>query len=149
MFAVALLLLLAGCGGGEDAAPPPRPAIERAVAQQLAQTSDAIAAALDQGDVCTAAGLADDLNAQVIEAINARRIPAAFQEDLQARANELVNEVNCPPPPEEQPEEQQDKDKKDDKAEKDEKEKKEEEKTDEEQDGEGLPLPLPTITVGG
>jgi len=34
----------------------------------------------------------------VIEAINAGRIPPAFQEGLQARANELVNTVNCPPP---------------------------------------------------
>jgi len=34
----------------------------------------------------------------VIEAINAGRIPSAFQEDLQARTNELVNTVNCPPP---------------------------------------------------
>jgi hypothetical protein len=96
------VLLFAGCGGGEEAAPPPPPAIERAVARELAATSDAIAAALEQGDVCTAAGLADDLNDQVVEAINARRIPPAFQEDLQARANELVNEVNCPPPPAEE-----------------------------------------------
>ena len=35
----------------------------------------------------------------MIEAINADRIPPAFQEDLQSRANELVNTVNCPPPP--------------------------------------------------
>ena len=34
----------------------------------------------------------------MIEAINAGRIPPAFQEGLQARANELVNTVNCPPP---------------------------------------------------
>jgi hypothetical protein len=99
------LLLAGGCGGGEENAPPPRPTIQRAVADQLASTSNAIADALDQGDVCTAAGLADDLNAQVIDAINARQIPPALQEDLQARANELVNAVNCPPPPEEDEEE--------------------------------------------
>ena len=46
--------------------------------------------------MCGAAGLADELNDQMIEAINAGRIPPAFQEDLQARANELVNTVNCP-----------------------------------------------------
>ena len=34
----------------------------------------------------------------MIEAINAKRIPRAFQEHLQARANELVDTVNCPPP---------------------------------------------------
>jgi hypothetical protein len=34
----------------------------------------------------------------VIAAINAGRVPPAFQEQLQARSNELVNTVNCPPP---------------------------------------------------
>jgi hypothetical protein len=32
----------------------------------------------------------------VIQAINTGRIPPPFQEHLQARANELVNTVNCP-----------------------------------------------------
>ena len=100
------LLALAGCGGGGgDAAPPPGPAIERATAERLASTSDSIAEALDNGDVCGAAGLADRLNEQVIEAINAGRVPTTFQEDLQARANELVNTVNCPPPTVEEDEE--------------------------------------------
>jgi hypothetical protein len=94
-------LLFGGCGGGTEAEPPPRPAIERATAEALAATSDSIADALDAGDVCTAAGRADDLNAQVIEAINAKKIPPAFQEDVLSRAQELVNSVNCPPPPEE------------------------------------------------
>jgi hypothetical protein len=49
--------------------------------------------------VCTAAGRADELRAQVTEAINAGAVPARFQEELSAKANELVNEVNCPPPP--------------------------------------------------
>jgi hypothetical protein len=96
------VLAVAGCGGGGgDAAPPPGPAIDRATAEQLASTSDAIADALDGGDVCGAAGLADDLNAQVIAAINLRKIPPAFLEDLQARANELVNTINCPRPADE------------------------------------------------
>ena len=106
-FLLAALLIAGGCGGGEENTPPPRPTIERAVVDQLASTSDAIADALDQGDVCMAAGLADDLNSQVIDAINARKIPPAFQEDLQARANELVNTVNCPPPPEEEEEDEE------------------------------------------
>jgi hypothetical protein len=33
----------------------------------------------------------------VIAAINAGRVPPAFQEQLQARSNELVNSVNCAP----------------------------------------------------
>ena len=64
------LLVLAGCGGGGGDAAPPGPAIERATAERLASKSDAIADALDGGDVCGAA-FADELNDQVIEAINA------------------------------------------------------------------------------
>ena len=61
--------------------------------------SDAIADALDAGDVCTAAGRADELLEATTTAINNGQVPQEFQEDLQARANELVNTVNCPPPP--------------------------------------------------
>ena len=94
-----LLVIAGGCGGGGESAPPPsRPAIDRTVAEQLAATSDSIADSIDQGDVCHAAGLADDLKAQVDEAVAAGKVPRAFQDDLRARATELVNTVNCPPP---------------------------------------------------
>ncbi len=99
--ALAVLLFAGGCGGGGgggEAAPPPPP-IESAAAERLAATSDSIADLLDAGDVCGAAGRADELLAQVTEAINAGAVPSRFQEDLSAKANELVNEVNCPPPP--------------------------------------------------
>lgn len=131
------LLALAGCGGsGGDAAPPPGPAIERATAERLASTSDSIAEALDGGDVCLAAGLADQLNDQVIEAINARKIPTTFQEDLQARANELVNSVNCPPPTDQGGSD-------DEEAEKEKKDKKQDEEPPED---ELVPTePLPTV----
>ena len=70
----------------------------------------------------------------MIEAINAGRIPSAFQEDLQARANELVNTVNCPPPT-------------DTGQSDDEKPKKDKEKKDKKQAEELVPTePLPTIT---
>jgi len=51
----------------------------------------------------------------VIEAINTGRIPPAFQEDLQARANELVNTVNCPATTDEDEDEESKKHKKKDK----------------------------------
>jgi hypothetical protein len=98
---LALVLAASGCGGERSAetTAPPRPTLPRTVAEDLAARSDAIADALDAGDVCTAAGRADELLDATIAAINNGQVPQAFQEDLQARANELVNTVNCPPPP--------------------------------------------------
>jgi hypothetical protein len=99
LLALAALLFAAGCGaGGDNGSPPSRSAIDRTVADQLASTSDSIADSLDDGDVCRAAGLADDLNSQVNSAIAAGKVPRRFQDDLQARATELVNTVNCPRP---------------------------------------------------
>jgi hypothetical protein len=107
-----LPLALGACGGeatsSTDAA---KPALNPAVASRLAAASDAIAESLDQGDVCTAAGRADDLHEAVVEAINNGQVPPEFQEELGSRASELVNEVNCPPPP--PPEDENGKDKKD------------------------------------
>ncbi|MGE5691435.1 MAG: hypothetical protein ACM33B_12840 [Pseudomonadota bacterium] len=68
------------------------------MADRLAARSDAIAAKLAAGDACGAAQEADALRAATVEAINAGQIPAAYQEDLGARVNELVEAVNCPPP---------------------------------------------------
>jgi hypothetical protein len=94
------LVFAAGCGGGGESSPPPsRPAIDPTVAEQLAATSESIADSLDGDDVCHAAGLADDLNSQVNAAIAAGKVPRRFQDDLRARATELVNTVNCPAPP--------------------------------------------------
>jgi hypothetical protein len=95
-----VILLAAACGGGDDSASTDasKPALNPAVASRLAAASDAIAESLEQGDVCTAAGLADDLSDAVVDAINKGEVPPAFHEELTSRANELVNEVNCPPP---------------------------------------------------
>lgn len=93
-----LLVGLAGCGGDGASNDSSKPALNAGVASRLADASDAVAESLDQGDVCTAAGLADDLHDAVVEAINKGEVPPEFQEELSSRANELVNEVNCPPP---------------------------------------------------
>ncbi len=72
----------------------------------------------------------------MIEAINAGRVPSAFQEQLQARSNELVNTVNCPPPTD-QGEGEDEKSKKD----------KQEKKKDKQQSDETVTTePLPTVT---
>lgn len=99
ILAVAALVAAAtGCGGGEESSPP-RPTIAAEVADDLAARSEAVADAIDAADICLAAVRADELQKATIEAIQSGRIPRAFQEDLEATANSLVNEVNCPPPP--------------------------------------------------
>ena len=75
----------------------------------------------------------------MIAAINLRKIPRAFLEDVQARANELVNTINCPSTSDEDDDEASKKDKK--------KKKKDEEEPPPED--ELVPTePLPTITDG-
>ncbi|MGH3030454.1 MAG: hypothetical protein ACRDNE_06755 [Gaiellaceae bacterium] len=104
--------VLAGCGGdGEETAPGPT--LPRGLASDLAAQSDAIADAYGAGDVCGAAGQADDLLDAVLVAIQEGRVPAEFQESLTGTANKLVDEIDCPeadqpPPPPEEEEEQPD-----------------------------------------
>jgi len=95
-----LLVVLAGCGGGgtDEATPPPRPTLAKATADRLVARSDTIALKLAAGDTCGAAQEADALNGDAIAAVNDGKIPGAFQEELLARTQELVNAVNCPPP---------------------------------------------------
>jgi hypothetical protein len=78
---LACAVVLAGCGGSSG------PRIDRAVATKLARQADAIAASHDR---CTARTHARILQRQTIAAINAGRIPAAYQETLQARVNEIA-----------------------------------------------------------
>lgn len=98
-----LALAAGGCGEEESSGPT----IEGPVAERLAERSETLADTLDAGDVCTAARLADDLSRETTAAIDAGEVPEALRADLMARVTALVNEINCPPPAE-------DEDKKDD-----------------------------------
>jgi hypothetical protein len=77
---VTAALCLAGCGGGEERRAAPQPKLPAPVAFELAQRSDAVAAALQAGDSCRALDEARQLQEDTIAAINKRRIPAPFQE---------------------------------------------------------------------
>jgi hypothetical protein len=100
---------LGACGSGDDSesAEPPPP-ISVATAKQLASLSEEIAADLDAGDTCTAAARADDL----ADAIESARIDGSLRPGIEEVATDLVNQVNCPPPPEPEPEEKKDEGKK-------------------------------------
>src|SRR5262249_18976217 len=95
--------LCAACSDHARRAEPPPPKLPTALAAQLATASDAVAARLDAGDGCGALATARALQQQAIAAINARRVPAAFQEGLLAATNDLVARITCvPPPPQEE-----------------------------------------------
>ena len=88
--------------GGSDQSSAEEPRLPRALASDLAETSEAIADALDAGDVCGAAGLADQLKDAVDAAVAAGRVPAEFRGELEQAALDLQNGVNCEAPPEEE-----------------------------------------------
>ena len=97
--ASACALALAGCGGGDEAAPPTLPT---GVADGLATQSESVAETLAAGDTCGAAQEADELVAAVEAAIASSEVPVAFRASLRETAVELQNEINCPPPAEDQ-----------------------------------------------
>jgi hypothetical protein len=92
--ALSLAIVLAGCGGSTGTSAQ-EPALPRAVANDLAAKSDQIAAALDSGDRCGAAELADRLKDAVDAAVSGGQVPTAFQDELEQTATDLQNEVNC------------------------------------------------------
>jgi hypothetical protein len=94
---IAIAIAAAGCGSDDDA-PDEGAAIEPAVAERLAQRSEAIAASLDAGDVCGAAGEADELAREVSDA----EMPEELRAEAEGAAAELVNAVNCEPEPTEE-----------------------------------------------
>jgi hypothetical protein len=99
--ALAAALCLAGCGAGAERRAAPQPLLPRPVAVALAQTSDAVADALEVGDDCTALALAQQLQQQTIAAINDRRVPGPLLEPLQTTVNDLAARIQCIAPPEE------------------------------------------------
>ena len=97
--AAASALALAGCGGGADSQPAPQaPALPRSLALELAGQAEQIAEAFAAGDVCGAAGQADDLKAAAVAAVDGGHVPAAMRQELLSTVEVLVNEINCPPP---------------------------------------------------
>jgi hypothetical protein len=93
--ALSLAIALVGCGGSTRTSAPQEPALPRAVAKDLASKSDEIADALDSGDVCGAASLADRLKDAVDAAVSSGRVPPVFQKELEQASTDLQNEVNC------------------------------------------------------
>jgi hypothetical protein len=99
---VVLVLAVSGCGARvatKTTTTPPPPRLPRTFAQTWAQQADAVAAALAAGDTCAAQTVANLLRAEVVQAVNARRIPAALQEQLLGVVNDIPDRIVCVPPP--------------------------------------------------
>jgi len=58
-----------------------------------------VAARLEAGDACTARSEADALQSEAIAAVNERRIPRRFQEELLGSVAALAESIECVPPP--------------------------------------------------
>jgi hypothetical protein len=93
LLCVAGALLASGCGGSENTAP--EAFIPRAVAEELAAKSDAVADALDAENVCDAAKRADELKDAVDAAVAGGEVPSVFRDELERTATDLQNRVNC------------------------------------------------------
>ena len=90
---------LAACGGDGRRHVAPPPALPTKVATALAARADQVAAALDAGDSCRAATLAQQLQRDTIAAINAKRMAPALQEQVTGSVNDLAGRIVCVPPP--------------------------------------------------
>ena len=91
-------LCLSGCGGDAKRATPHPPTLPRALATQLAASSDAVANALAEGESCRARALAQQLRRETVAAVNAGRVDPRLQEELTGAVNDLAGRVRCVPP---------------------------------------------------
>lgn len=93
------LVLVAGCGGSRQRAEAPTPPrLPHALAQSWSRQASAIAASLAASDGCRAEQQAGRLRAEVIAAINARRVPQPLLEPLTSAVNALPERITCTPP---------------------------------------------------
>jgi hypothetical protein len=96
LIAVGVALALAGCGGSSNQTVQRQAELPQALASDLADRSDAVADALDAGDECKAAHLADELKNAVEAALASGDVPTEFEAELERNATDLQNDVNCP-----------------------------------------------------
>lgn len=99
--ALCLAAALVGCGSSSQTSAE-EPALPSAAANSLADKADGIAAALEGGDQCGAAQLADELKDGVDAAISEGQVPASLRGELERTATDLQNEINCEEKPKEE-----------------------------------------------
>lgn len=102
-------LLLAGCGGAQVS-------LGTAVAEELAQRADGVAAALADGDECLALERIGGLRSATATARDADEVPDAVAAEVLTAAQRIEQDIRCEPEPpaEEQPEQDRDDEDEDD-----------------------------------
>jgi hypothetical protein len=97
--ALAGLVLLAGCGSSpRERAATASPRLPRTLAGELARSSDAVAAALDSGDGCSALTAVRALQQQTDTAIAGHQVSARLRQPLKAAVDDLAGRIQCVPP---------------------------------------------------
>jgi hypothetical protein len=91
------VVLLAACGGGSGQTSTT--GLSRSLARDLAARADAVAAALDRGDQCSAYRLGQALVRRVTAVRQEGRIPAQLDRALTTSVGALQARLSCPPPP--------------------------------------------------
>ena len=89
------VLALVPCGCGASDEQDRRVGLPPDLARELVAESERLVENLSEDDGCAAAEVARNLQQQTIRAINARRVPAEFQEQLQGSINELAESIRC------------------------------------------------------
>lgn len=87
---LAAVPVLAGCGARHQGPSLPEP-----LAATWQRQADSVAHALAAGDRCLARRRVVALQRSVIDAVNARRLAAQFQEPLVGAVNELASRIRC------------------------------------------------------
>lgn len=92
-------VFLAGSGCGADESGDQSQLLPAELGAELARQSDRVQRTLEHGDGCTAKRQALRLRTDVERSIGENRVPAGLRRELRQRASDLVESIDCVPPP--------------------------------------------------
>ena len=99
--ALVVAVALAACGGDDSASNETEtaaaPTLPRALAEELALTSDDVAALLEAGDGCAASERAAELREQTLAAVAGGEVPAELEQPLVSAVERLASRIVCEP----------------------------------------------------
>jgi hypothetical protein len=106
--ALVVAVALAACGGDDSASDETEtaaaPSLPRALAEELAQTSDEVADLIEAGDGCAASQRAGELRDRALAAVESGDVPPDLERPLIVAVDRLTTQIVCEPAPEEEDE---------------------------------------------